>query len=227
MGDYKKMKTSKFIILAVFCSMLFLFLNLNLALAATYDSPAYEMNYSSAPTTNSQSPNLIVTVLKYAPYPVNSGDWFDLWIKVQNIGEQDAAHAVFELQPEYPFSSSDVLIRDYGLLFGKTNALKVDQTYDSSQVILKYRVKAADNAPSGTSNIKFITKTNGNLSSGVVNNLPIEIFSTKQQTIDSTVVQDNSSLKWVYGAIGFICGLFLIIFISILRSKFKASKSHS
>lgn len=219
------MKTLKFIAITLFCAMLVLVLHSSFIMAATYDSSAYEINYTAI-VTNTQNPNLIVDVLKYSPYPVNSGDWFDLWIKVQNTGEQDAPNAVFELQPSYPFSSNDSLIRDYGLLFGKASAFKVDQTYDSSQVILKYRVQAAANAPTGSSDLKFSVKTNGDSSSSVVYDLPIEIFSTQEQNVVPTVTQDNSSLKWIYGLIGLICGIFIVIFINLLRSKFK-NKSHS
>jgi hypothetical protein len=220
------MKISKFIVFLVLCSSFLLLLHLNFALAATYDSSAFEANYSSD-TQSTQDPTFIVSVLKYSPYPVNSGDWFDLWIKVQNIVENDALNATFELQPAYPFSSNDTLIRSYGLIFGRVNAFKVDQTYGSSQVILKYRVKVADNAPSGSSNLKFSTKTNGNQSAGLVYDLPIEIFSTQNQEVTPTVIQDNSSAKWIYGIVGFICGVFLIIIINILRAKSKVTKSHS
>lgn len=219
------MKISKYLFIFAFASLLLLS-QFSLILAATYDSSAFELNYSSK-LSNSQNPNFIVNVLKYSPYPVNSGDWFDLWIKVQNAGENDALNATFELQPEYPFFSNDNLTRSYGLIFGKVNAFKVDQTYDSTQIILKYRVQAANNAPSGSSNLKLVTKINGNSSAGIVYDLPIEIFSIKQQDIVPTVTPDTGSLKWIYGIVGFICGVFLVVFISILRSKFKVkSNSH-
>ena len=61
---------------------------------------------------------------------------------MQNIGQANARNAEFELQPSYPFSSNDSLIRDYGVIYGSVDAYKVDSTYDASQVILKYRVFA-------------------------------------------------------------------------------------
>jgi hypothetical protein len=140
-----------------------------------------QVNYTNTPSGSSNNANLVVQVLKYEPYPVNAGDWFDLWVKVQNIGQNDANNVRFELQPDYPFSSNDSLIQDYGLIYGTQNAYKVDQTYDSSQVILKYRIKVADNAPEGTSSLKLVTTANKNNPSeaSTVNSLSIVIAKTK------------------------------------------------
>ncbi len=152
----------------------------------------YEVDYNNTGgilgTTDAK---LVVGVLKYDPYPVNAGDWFDLWVKVQNIGQNDATNARFELVPEYPFSSDDVLIRDYGLIYGTAGAYKVDQTADSSQVILKYRVKVAESAPSGESNLKLSITSNKNSGFSTTVNLPIEIAKTK--TDFDVVMQDSTS----------------------------------
>jgi hypothetical protein len=132
---------------------------------------------------------MVVQVLKYDPYPVNAGDWFNLWIKLQNIGQADAKNVKFELIPDYPFESNDSLIRSYGLIFGTINSYKAYQTYDSSQVILKYRVRAADNAPDGANNIKF--KISFDNSEGSIFNLPIEIGKTK--TDFDVIMQDSTT----------------------------------
>jgi hypothetical protein len=188
--------------------------------ALTYDQTAYEQVMSSTISSSSSS-NIVVQVLKYQPYPVNSGDWFDLWVKVQNTGQEDAPNAVFELQPEYPFSSNDSLVRNYGLIYGTVGSLKIDQTYDSSQVILKFRVKVAENAPTGASNIKLKLSSDSS-ASGTTYNLPIEIFSIKtSQPIQTVQTVEPSYLKWVYGAIGLITGMFIILLIVILRRKKK------
>ena len=138
-----------------------------------------QINYTIASQGKSVSPNFAVSVLKYDPFPVNAGDSFDLWIKVQNIGQQDAPNAIFELFPDYPFSSNDVLVRNYGRVYGTVNAYTINANGDASQVILKYRVKVEDNAPSGSSNLKFVMKTDTNDLSSVSVNFPIEIAKTK------------------------------------------------
>ena len=136
----------------------------------------FSNSYTNAPT----NPTLVVQVLSYDPYPVSAGDWFDLWVKVQNIGQQDANNVRFELIPSSPFSSNDTLVRDYGVIYGTVDSYKVDQTYDSSQVILKYRVKVDDNAPQGTSNLKLAISNSADPSQGnVQTDLPIVIGDTK------------------------------------------------
>jgi len=135
----------------------------------------------------------LVKVLKYEPFPVNAGDYFDLWVKVQNIGQNDALNAKFTLAPEYPFSSNDSLTREYGLIAGAINAYKVNQDSDASQVILKYRLKVADDAKEGISNVKLMMNTNSNdasIASETVD-LPIEIAKTK--TTFDVSVHDMSS----------------------------------
>jgi hypothetical protein len=151
----------------------------------------YEVNYNN--TGNINQANLVVQVLKYEPYPVNAGDWFDVWIKVQNIGQADAENVKFVLQPEYPFSSNDSLTRDYGIVLGTINSYKLGMSNDANEIILKYRVKTADNAPEGTSELKLVIYTDASTqgSNAVINSLPITIGKTK--TDFSVVMQDSTS----------------------------------
>jgi len=155
---------------------------------ANVNAQMNEVDYNS--TGNFQNAHFTVQVLKYEPYPVNAGEWFDLWIKVQNMGENSAPNAVFELIPQYPFESNDSLVRNYGLVLGSIDAYKIDQTYDATDVILKYRVKAADNAPDGESTIKFNAATDSS-GSAASYNLPIVIGKTK--TDFDAVMQDTTT----------------------------------
>ena len=151
----------------------------------------FEINYTNL--GNTVQANLVVQVLKYEPYPVNAGDWFDVWIKVQNIGQADAENVKFVLQPEYPFSSNDSLTRDYGIVLGTINSYKLGMSNDANEIILKYRVKTADNAPEGTSELKLVIYTDASTqgSNAVINSLPITIGKTK--TDFSVVMQDSTS----------------------------------
>jgi hypothetical protein len=194
---------------------------------SAYDQNAFILNYSGYAQGSQTVANLVVQVLKYEKYPVTAGDWFDVWIEVQNIGQNDAPHAVFELQPEYPFSSNDSLIRDYGIIKGRVNSYKVDQKYDSTDVILKYRVKAADNAPTGTSDLKLkITPdVNDPSSSSTTASLPIEIFSPEeQQTLANTSLPENPYVKWAYGIVGLLSGAFVIVLLMQIKHKVVSSK---
>ena len=148
-----------------------------------------DYNVSSA----NQANYLAVQVLKYEPYPVNAGEWFDVWIQVQNIGQSDAPNVTFRLAPEYPFSSNDSLVRNYGLIMGTVNAYKVGLKGDASTVILKYRVKVADNAPEGASNLRvYVTPNSVDANStSIGTDLPIIIGKTK--TDFDVVMQDFTS----------------------------------
>ncbi len=139
-----------------------------------------EINYK-VPSGNSNA-RFVVQTLKYEPYPVAAGDWFDLWVKVQNIGSDDASNTKFQLVPEYPFSSSDSLVRKYGIVPGTFTAFKDKQLGDTevqaNQVVMKFRVKVADNAPTGTSIIKLRTSVD-NSQNGLSYDLPIEVAKSK------------------------------------------------
>lgn len=144
-----------------------------------YASNTQDINYTTPQQTTDA--NLAITVLKYEGFPVNAGDWFDLWIKAENYGQNDAKDAQFELITEYPFSSNDSLIRNFGLVYGTANSYKVNKDTDSSQVIMKFRVKVDSSAPEGISNIKIrsIPDASDPTSTGVITSLPIEIAKTK------------------------------------------------
>ena len=144
----------RYFVLFLFSLMLasFIVLTGNFASADTL----YEKNYTINNLEIGKAPvNFIVRELKYEPYPVTAGEYFDVYIKVQNIGSNDAKDVEFKLIPEEPFSSSDSLIRDYGTIYGATNAYMFSKDYDASQVVLKYRVKTASDSKEGISNLKL------------------------------------------------------------------------
>lgn len=151
-----------------------------------------EINYDVT-TGEIKNAQFKVQTLKYEPYPVSAGEWFDLWIKVQNTGQNDAPDARFELVPEYPFTGED-LVREYGFVPGVSTAWKHKQLGDkdiqANQVIMKFRIKVADNAPVGESLIHLKTSAKGD-GFGLGYNLPIEIGKTK--TVFDIVMQDSTS----------------------------------
>lgn len=150
----------------------------------------YELDYTSS-DINSEMPNLVVAVLKYEPYPVSAGEWFDVWIKIQNNGETDATNVIFELKPEYPFYANDSLVKNYGTILGTINAYKSGMSDDANEVIMKYRVKTADNAPEGDSDMKLGISCFGSICSETILSLPITIGKTK--TDFDVVMQDSSA----------------------------------
>lgn len=204
-----------------------MFAQIGLVLATVYDNSAYETSYAPQKIPTGERSDVIVSVLKYEPYPVIAGQWFDLWVKVQNVGQNSANNLTFQLIPEYPFAVDNNLTRNYGILYGTQAAYKVDQTYDATQLILKYRVKTAENAPSGISNLKLkiIPDASNPAVAAKETDLPIEIFSSTNVPAESNSANIEDSTSIFYGVIGFIIGVFLILIIWILKNR-KKSVSH-
>jgi len=150
-----------------------------------------EVDYTLA-TANTQGTHFAVQTLKYEPYPVNAGEWFDLWVKVQNTGPNDAVDSKFEIEMAYPFSSTDSLVRNFGIIPGTATAFKYKSSGEASmqanQIIMKFRIKAADDAPEGTSIIKL---KSADSTGELITDLPIEIGKTK--TSFDVVMQDSTS----------------------------------
>lgn len=162
----------------------------------------YDVNYTSPSMSKMQNAQFFVKTLKYEPYPVNPGDSFDIWIKVQNIGETDAKDASFELQLDSPFSSADNLTSDFGSVSGTRSAtlnMRSDETTpQENEIVLKYRIDVAADASEGTHTIKLIAypdKSTKNIFYKY--DLPVNVQNTKT-TLD-VVMQDSSYKKTVFG----------------------------
>ncbi|MCX6707681.1 MAG: hypothetical protein NT001_06090 [Candidatus Woesearchaeota archaeon] len=86
-----------------------------------------------------------VLTLKYDPYPVGPGEYFDLWLKLGNEESADIDDLAFELVPEYPFSidKSEIAQRNFGKI------------YANSIVLVHYKVRVDEGALDGVTPIKF------------------------------------------------------------------------
>ncbi|HTY44319.1 MAG TPA: hypothetical protein VMC80_03685 [Patescibacteria group bacterium] len=191
------------------------------------DSNLYEQNYSVSNSGYNTNPLFVVQELKYEPYPVSPGDTFDLWVKVQNIGQNDAKNSAFKLDLSYPFSS-DNSEQDYGVIFGTANAYQSQQQYgdtsiQANQAVIEFKVKVAGNAPSGENTIKFEAATDKNSGSWISYTLPITISSQTTYTgiNSSSQNSDNGYINWVYGAIGFLTGAFIVVLFRLILHKRK------
>jgi len=162
----------------ILVSLLFIFLFASFASADNM----YVQNYTYKDSGKMSSPYFVVQELKYEPYPVSPGESFDLWIKVQNIGQGDASDAKFKLQLDSPFSSSDNLEQDYGLISGTANAYAHIKSGEvnpqENQIVLKYRITVDGNAIPGTNYVKVIAYTNS-MDSGQVFSIPVSVDKTK------------------------------------------------
>lgn len=142
----------------------------------------YDKNFTYSDSGKISVPYFVAQNLKYEPYPVSPGESFDLWIKVQNIGQNDAPNAKFQLVLNYPFSSSDNLVQDYGNVPGVVNALKDKKAGEISpqenQIVLKYRINVDNNADAGINYVKLLAYADSS-SGALTYDLPISIDKTK------------------------------------------------
>jgi hypothetical protein len=126
-----------------------------------------------------KSPNILVSLIRQEPDPVEPGKEAEISFKIDNNGTT-AYNLVFEVLPEHPFS----------LLPGESSS-KYIGTLGTSQdgkqsVIIKIRLKAAQDAVDGSSEIKARHKSD-NLDSWVT----LEGFKIKVQTHDAILAAER------------------------------------
>ncbi len=92
---------------------------------------------------------LQIQELKYKPYPAEAGKYIDLWIKIENIGTEDAKDVTCILLPEYPFSldPNENATRHIGRLPG------------AEEVLLQYKLRVDYNAVEGWNKLKVKCQT--------------------------------------------------------------------
>jgi len=118
-----------------------------LFLASTFliiSASAIEITYPALGTTPDTS-NLEVRSLRYEPYPVSPGEYFTLYVKVENYGSTDATNVTCSLELLYPFSSDtpSELEKNYGRLGGM------------EQIVIEYdKIRVDSNALDGNNIIK-------------------------------------------------------------------------
>lgn len=98
--------------------------------------------------TNYETPSqksLRIKNTRYEPFPVEPGNYFDMWIRVENFGSSDINNFKFRLVPEYPFSldPNEEAEREFGLLQA------------GGQTLFKFKVRADINAVEGSNPLKY------------------------------------------------------------------------
>lgn len=161
-------------------NILFIMMLLVISLSSFSNAAISQTNFSTSNIgSQPESPSFTLNLLKYDPFPVNPGESFDLWVQVQNIGQKDAENVTFEILNEFPFSSEKPIIT-YEFVSGTINAYKNmkagEQIPQENKLVLKYRVKVAENAKDGENNLKLKITTKETTHSY---DLPISIDKTK------------------------------------------------
>lgn len=112
----------------------------------------------------SSGSSVSVEALRYDPSPAEPGKSLDLWINVDNAGQEELRDYVVDFIPSYPFS-----------LGGGETASKYFSVIDSNGVIAKYRLNVAEDAPSTSSIASFGVHRRG-LSDGQVYDVNISVI---------------------------------------------------
>lgn len=123
-----------------------------------------------------------VQKLRYEPYPANPGEYFDLWVKVKNVGGGAASNAIFELVLEYPFSLHPDIrpIQKYGVI----------GTSDDDIIVLEYKIKVDEDAVEGTYKLTLKTCAE-NIGNCVFNDFNVTVENVR--TDFEVVVQESTA----------------------------------
>ncbi|MBI4447381.1 hypothetical protein HY643_00220, partial [Candidatus Woesearchaeota archaeon] len=126
-------------------------------------------NFASALTALFPGTDLRLNVVKYEPFPVEPGQYFDLWLKFENPGTVEYRAVKLEIIPEYPFTMhpSDVEVREFPLI-GK-----------GTSMLVKYRIKVDEKALQGSTSLKFELTVSGSK----ITSTPIAIDLKSKKTI--------------------------------------------
>src|SRR3989339_2273858 len=122
----------------IFSIFLFLMLSSPFILADIYEE-SYNVQYDIE--------TLQIQMIKYDPFPVNPGEYFNLWINVRNTGVK-LDNVIFELDSQYPFTldPNEEAIRELGQL-------------NTDAILLKYKVRVSADAVEGNNELTLRYKT--------------------------------------------------------------------
>lgn len=126
-----------------------------------------------------KAPNLIISITMQDPDPVEPGKEVEVSFKIENNGTT-ASNVIFEILPEYPFSlvSGESASRSIGT---------IGTSQDGKQsVIVRYKVKVAQDAADGNHEIKVRYKSEG-FDTWVI----IEKLNIKVQSHDAIIAVDK------------------------------------
>lgn len=99
-----------------------------------------------------QGPNVQIEaeIMDHEPAPLQSGQYADIWIRVENTGSHTASDVIFEVMDEFPFHVDDRKHR------WEIGALGPHQTY-----LLRAEVRVNENAVFGNNSLRFRTSSDG------------------------------------------------------------------
>jgi len=126
---------------------------------------------------------LQIQELKYNPYPAEAGKYVDLWIKIENVGTEEAKDVTCILLPEYPFSlnPNENATRHIGKLPG------------TEDVILQYKLRVDSDAVEGWNEMKIKCQTE-NSDSWVIHEFDIYVESKIPEFAIGSITSEPTKL---------------------------------
>ncbi|MEM4336823.1 MAG: hypothetical protein QXG86_02350 [Candidatus Woesearchaeota archaeon] len=147
----------------------FLFINI-LTIWVIFLSPqvfGLALNYSNT-NIDSQHADVYISVLKYEPFPVAPGRYFNLWLKIENKGDIEAPDLMFKIKPEYPFF----------LDINENPERKIGKLESHQSAVINYKVRVDEKAVEGDSFLHYEYKTAPN-KNAVENTIAIRVQTPK------------------------------------------------
>ncbi|MEM2956249.1 MAG: COG1361 S-layer family protein [Candidatus Pacearchaeota archaeon] len=142
---------------------------------------AIEINLSQSSYEMPDTANIQIMSLKYEPYPVEPGEVFELWIKIENDGKQETKDATCKLILDNPFLLyQGELIQSYGILSPR------------DQAIFKYKIKVDENAVDGDNILKVECSPNPKTGFWKQTEIAIKV-QTRYPTLNILNVKTNPS----------------------------------
>lgn len=140
---------------------------------------AIDVTLNEAPSYLSDVPNVRINSLRYEPYPVEPGEVFDLWIKAENMGSQQAKSAACRLILDNPFTLyQGDLMQEYGTLGSK------------DFVVFGYKLQVSENAVGGDNQLTIECTSDPGLNSWVRENVTIKV-QTRYPTLNLANVKTD------------------------------------
>lgn len=147
--------------------LLVFILSMSSVLAITQSYPEENMSRSSSQII--ESPIVKVSQLKYEPYPVEPGSYFTVWLRVDNIANEDADNVVVEISDLYPFKVDGERTKSIGKLASR-----------QSSVVYFERIRVDDNALEGDNDLEVRI----NMGGGYQNTYSIQKLKVRVQSVE-------------------------------------------
>ena len=107
------------------------------------------------PTVAGADDKLDIELMEYDPLPAEAGEYFDMWVKVENSNmDYPAENVTCQIDPEYPFSL-DANQPVSGLSGNSPEKRNIGTLPQKDYKIFQYRLRTAKDAVNGWNSVKF------------------------------------------------------------------------